>query len=74
LVRWKFFLPPEHNQRWFSAFIYYDFALTLPKEVQYIWNERFRLSTALYIGCRYALVANILYLLAIAGQLGSTVG
>ncbi|KAJ7877486.1 hypothetical protein B0H13DRAFT_2347106 [Mycena leptocephala] len=54
------------------AFIYYDFALTLPKEVQYIWNERFRLSTALYIGCRYALVANILYLLAIAGQLGST--
>ncbi|KAJ7021866.1 hypothetical protein C8F04DRAFT_1139587 [Mycena alexandri] len=54
------------------AFIYYDFALTLPKEVQYIWKERFRLSTALYIGCRYALVANILYLLAIAGQLGST--
>ncbi|KAF7369656.1 hypothetical protein MVEN_00296600 [Mycena venus] len=54
------------------AFLYYDFALTLPKEVEYIWKERFRLSTALYIGCRYALVANILYLLAIAGQLGST--
>ncbi|KAJ7031214.1 hypothetical protein C8F04DRAFT_1111208 [Mycena alexandri] len=40
------------------ALIYYDFALTFPKEVKYIWNEKFRLSTALYIGCRYALIAN----------------
>ncbi|KAJ7186139.1 hypothetical protein C8R46DRAFT_1062577 [Mycena filopes] len=54
------------------ALIYYDFALTLPKEVRYVWEERFRLSTALYIGCRYALVANILFLLAISGKLGST--
>ncbi|KAJ7812304.1 hypothetical protein B0H14DRAFT_2857215 [Mycena olivaceomarginata] len=55
------------------ALLYYDFALTFPKEVKYIWKERFRLSTALYIGCRYALVANVLYLLAIAHRLGSTV-
>ncbi|KAJ7189201.1 hypothetical protein C8R46DRAFT_1184367 [Mycena filopes] len=54
------------------ALIYYDFALTLPREVRYVWQERFRLSTALYLGCRYALVANVLYLLAIAGKLGST--
>ncbi|KAJ7901139.1 hypothetical protein B0H14DRAFT_2493470 [Mycena olivaceomarginata] len=54
------------------ALLYYDFALTFPKEVKYIWKERFRLSTALYIGCRYALVANVLYLLAIAHRLGST--
>ncbi|KAJ7772236.1 hypothetical protein B0H16DRAFT_1660514 [Mycena metata] len=55
------------------ALLYYDYALTFPKEVQYIWNERFRVSTALYIGCRYALVANVLYLLAIADKLGSTI-
>ncbi|KAJ6522041.1 hypothetical protein B0H19DRAFT_947917, partial [Mycena capillaripes] len=53
---------------------YYDYALTLPREVQYIWKQKFRLSTALYIGCRYALVANVLYLLAIANKLGHTVG
>ncbi|KAJ7289691.1 hypothetical protein C8J57DRAFT_1628796 [Mycena rebaudengoi] len=54
------------------ALLWYDYALTLPREVQYIWNERFRLSTAVYIGCRYALVANVLYLLAITDKLGST--
>ncbi|KAJ7653437.1 hypothetical protein B0H17DRAFT_1163611 [Mycena rosella] len=52
------------------ALLYYDFALTFPKEVQYMWKERFRLSTALTIGCRYALIANVLYLLAIADKLG----
>ncbi|KAJ7142757.1 hypothetical protein C8R44DRAFT_866060 [Mycena epipterygia] len=54
------------------ALLYYDFALTFPKEVQYMWKQRFRLSTALYICCRYALIANVLYLLAIADKLGST--
>ncbi|KAJ7438772.1 hypothetical protein B0H11DRAFT_2356679 [Mycena galericulata] len=54
------------------ALLYYDFALTFPKEVKYMWGQRFRLSTALYIGCRYALVANVLYMLAIANKLGST--
>ncbi|KAF7358921.1 hypothetical protein MSAN_01232500 [Mycena sanguinolenta] len=54
------------------ALLYYDFALTFPKEIKYMWGERFRLSTALYICCRYALVANVLYLLAIADKLGST--
>ncbi|KAF8187959.1 hypothetical protein K438DRAFT_1467231, partial [Mycena galopus ATCC 62051] len=53
-----------------AALLYYDFVLTLPKEIQYIWSQRFRLSTALYIGCRYALLANVLYLLAIADKLG----
>ncbi|KAJ6599764.1 hypothetical protein DFH09DRAFT_1021200 [Mycena vulgaris] len=54
------------------ALLYYDFFLTFPKEVQYIWRRKFRLSTAFYICCRYALVANVLYLLAIANKLGST--
>ncbi|KAJ7169269.1 hypothetical protein C8R43DRAFT_1085533 [Mycena crocata] len=55
-----------------TALLYYDFALTFPREVRYMWREKFRLSTALYICCRYALVANVLYLLAIANKLGST--
>ncbi|KAF7368121.1 hypothetical protein MSAN_00878400 [Mycena sanguinolenta] len=54
------------------ALLYYDYALTFPREVQYIWKQKFRLSTALYIGCRYALVANVLYLLAVANKLGHT--
>ncbi|KAJ6549915.1 hypothetical protein B0H19DRAFT_951585, partial [Mycena capillaripes] len=57
-----------------TALLYYDYALTFPSEVQYIWRQKFRLSTALYIGCRYALVANVLYLLAISNKLGHTVG
>ncbi|THH29049.1 hypothetical protein EUX98_g5149 [Antrodiella citrinella] len=38
-------------------------------EVKYIWKDKFRLSTVLYIFCRYALVANVLYILAISGKL-----
>ncbi|KAK0218206.1 hypothetical protein IW262DRAFT_1122810 [Armillaria fumosa] len=53
------------------ALLYYDYVLTLPMEVKYIWGSKFRLSTVLYICCRYALVANVLYLLAIARQLGA---
>ncbi|KAJ7321589.1 hypothetical protein DFH08DRAFT_712763, partial [Mycena albidolilacea] len=56
-----------------AALLYYDFVLTLPKEIRYIWNQRFRLSTALYIGCRYVLLAYVLYLLVIEDKLGSTV-
>ncbi|KAJ6494370.1 hypothetical protein C8R45DRAFT_824577, partial [Mycena sanguinolenta] len=56
-----------------AALLYYDFVLTLPKEIRYIWSQRFILSTALYIGCRYALLANVLYLLVIADKLGSKV-
>ncbi|KAK0215170.1 hypothetical protein EDD85DRAFT_1000206 [Armillaria nabsnona] len=42
-------------------------------EVKYIWSSKFRLSTILYLCCRYALVANVLYFLAIAKQLGARV-
>ncbi|KAJ7193588.1 hypothetical protein GGX14DRAFT_527784 [Mycena pura] len=56
-----------------TALLYYDYVLTFQKEIRYIWGEKFRFSTALYICCRYALVANVLYLLAIADKLGSTV-
>ncbi|KAJ7614567.1 hypothetical protein FB45DRAFT_1036031 [Roridomyces roridus] len=55
------------------ALLFYDYALTFPQEVRYIWTQRFRLSTVLYIGCRYPLLANLLYLLDIAHELGSRV-
>jgi len=38
-------------------------------EVQYMWSQKFRLSTLLYICCRYGLVANVIYFLAIAGKM-----
>jgi hypothetical protein len=39
-----------------------------------MWTKKslHRLSTILYILCRYAMVANVLYLLAVAGRLGSS--
>ncbi|KIK50770.1 hypothetical protein GYMLUDRAFT_252670 [Collybiopsis luxurians FD-317 M1] len=46
-----------------------DYVLTFPMEVQYLWTSKFRLSTFLYVLCRYALLANVLYLLDIAGKL-----
>ncbi|EPQ56046.1 hypothetical protein GLOTRDRAFT_13648, partial [Gloeophyllum trabeum ATCC 11539] len=55
------------------ALLYYDYALTFPREVKYIWGHKFRISTLLYVFCRYALVANILYLLAVAGKLHARV-
>ncbi|KAI0692515.1 hypothetical protein BC835DRAFT_51760 [Cytidiella melzeri] len=56
------------------ALLYWDYVLTLRHEIQYLWTKKsmYRLSTGLYIFCRYALVANVLYLLAVAGKLGSS--
>ncbi|ESK82598.1 hypothetical protein Moror_3653 [Moniliophthora roreri MCA 2997] len=52
--------------------LWYDYALTFPMEVKYMWGTKPRLSTALYICCRHALITNILYLLAVAKLLGDT--
>ncbi|KAF5332916.1 hypothetical protein D9757_015243, partial [Collybiopsis confluens] len=46
--------------------IWYDWILMLPMEVKYIWGAKIRISTIIYILCHYALVANVLYLLAIS--------
>ncbi|VDB87096.1 unnamed protein product [Peniophora sp. CBMAI 1063] len=58
--------------QWSSiALLYYDYALTFPQEVKYIWKGSKRsLLIVLYVLCRYALLANVLYLLAIANKLG----
>lgn len=49
--------------------LYYDYILTFRDEFNLVWRAKFRLSTLLYICCRYALVANLLYTLNIAGKL-----
>ncbi|KAM6495285.1 hypothetical protein JOM56_009908 [Amanita muscaria] len=48
----------------FTALLFYDYTLTFPDEMKYIWGSKLSLSTFLYIGCRYALVANVIYMLA----------
>ncbi|VDB99866.1 unnamed protein product [Peniophora sp. CBMAI 1063] len=58
--------------QWASlALLYYDYALTFPREVRYIWRGKKRvILVILYVLCRYALLANVLYLLAISHHLG----
>jgi len=51
------------------ALLWYDYALTWTREVRYFWRKRFTLSTGLYILCRYGMVANVLYTLALADKL-----
>ncbi|KAE9406268.1 hypothetical protein BT96DRAFT_915496 [Gymnopus androsaceus JB14] len=46
--------------------IWYDWILMLPMEIKYIWGAKIRVSTVIYILCHYALLANILYILAIS--------
>ncbi|KAL5520177.1 hypothetical protein ACEPAG_9390 [Sanghuangporus baumii] len=55
------------------AFLYYDYALTFPAEVKYMWKRKWKISTLLYICCRYALAANVLYVLAQMGKLGARI-
>jgi len=53
------------------ALLYYDYFLTFPMEVKYIWQSTSRgwFLIFLYFCCRYALVANVLYLLAVTSNL-----
>jgi len=53
------------------ALLYYDYFLTFPAEVKYIWSRRFTVSTIIYICCRYALLANLLFLLATSNVLSN---
>jgi len=51
------------------ALLWYDYTLTWTREVQYFWMKRFKLSTLLYVLCRYGMVAKVFYTLAIADKL-----
>ncbi|TFK18001.1 hypothetical protein FA15DRAFT_760838 [Coprinopsis marcescibilis] len=48
------------------AILYFDYLLTLGDEIKYIWLRKWKMSTLFYFFCRYALVANVLYMLAIS--------
>ncbi|KAF9000130.1 hypothetical protein BDQ17DRAFT_1360147 [Cyathus striatus] len=47
------------------ALLYYDYFLTLGREIKYIWFRKIRLSTLLYVFCRYAMLANVIFVLAL---------
>jgi Family of unknown function (DUF6533) len=66
ITRWVTPPYPERLPFSLAAFLYYDYILTLPDEVEYVWRSRWRLSTFFYILCRYALAANLIYYLSIA--------
>jgi Family of unknown function (DUF6533) len=51
------------------AVLYYDYMLTLKDEITFIWMRKWKLSTLFYFCCRYALLANLLFLLAISEDL-----
>ncbi|KAF9000993.1 hypothetical protein BDQ17DRAFT_1492782, partial [Cyathus striatus] len=53
------------------ALLYYDYFLTLGQEIKYIWLGKIRLSTFLYVCCRYAMVANVIFALALVEKLPS---
>ena len=62
-------MSPTKLDGFLTALLYYDYALTFGMEVKYMWGRRFRISTMLYVWCRYGLVANVIYLLTIAGKI-----
>ncbi|KAF8909676.1 hypothetical protein CPB84DRAFT_1434344 [Gymnopilus junonius] len=51
------------------ALLIYDYFLTLTDEIKYIWLKEFKISTVLYIACRYALISNVLFVLALANRI-----
>ncbi|EIW87446.1 hypothetical protein CONPUDRAFT_141545 [Coniophora puteana RWD-64-598 SS2] len=56
------------------ALLYYDYILTFPLEVKYMWRKKVMISTVLYWFCRYALLANLFYLLVIANVVNNCTG
>ncbi|KIY67747.1 hypothetical protein CYLTODRAFT_396536 [Cylindrobasidium torrendii FP15055 ss-10] len=53
------------------ALIWYDYYLTFPREVRYIWSQRVKLSTVFYFLCRYSMIVNVLYLFKLLNMLGT---
>jgi len=51
------------------ALLSYDYLLTWTREVKFVWLQKFTLSTALYVICRYTLITNVIYTLATKGML-----
>ncbi|TFK35542.1 hypothetical protein BDQ12DRAFT_668417 [Crucibulum laeve] len=51
------------------ALVYYDYTLTFASEVKYVWQRKIKFMTILYVFCRYSLVANVIYAVAITSPL-----
>ncbi|RDB20286.1 hypothetical protein Hypma_012712 [Hypsizygus marmoreus] len=68
-------LPPSFVQLWIQyasvAMLYYDYILTFPLEIKYVWNAKFRFSTIVYFMCRYAVIGNVITLLNLSGSMKS---
>lgn len=56
-----------------AALIWYDYCLTFPREVRYIWAQRLKVSTVFYFLCRYSMIVNVLYLFKLLDMLGTPV-
>jgi len=56
------------------ALLYYDYILTFPLELEYIWRKKFTASTVFYLFCRYGLLANLFYLLSMASVIDNCTG
>jgi hypothetical protein len=48
-----------------TAILYFDYALTIIDEIEYIWRQPWKLTTLFYVFCRYSLVANVVYFVSI---------
>ncbi|KAF6765767.1 hypothetical protein DFP72DRAFT_868421 [Ephemerocybe angulata] len=51
------------------ALIYYDYLLTLDREIKYVWKRPFHILTVMFFLCRYALVSNTVYYLGVNNML-----
>lgn len=45
--------------------VYYDYFLTLEREIKYVWQRKFHILTVMYFFCRYAAVSNIIFVLGL---------
>ncbi|EFI27848.1 hypothetical protein CC1G_14341 [Coprinopsis cinerea okayama7 len=42
--------------------VYYDYLLTLGREVQYVWRRKFHVLTVIFFFCRYSTISNVVFL------------
>ncbi|TRM59601.1 hypothetical protein BD626DRAFT_507728 [Schizophyllum amplum] len=61
--------PQAEKQYQHITLLYYDFTLTFASERKLIWGRTLGVTTLLFVLCRYALVANVVYLLAISHKI-----
>ncbi|TFK27874.1 hypothetical protein FA15DRAFT_585473, partial [Coprinopsis marcescibilis] len=41
--------------------VYYDYFLTLPREIKFVWRRKFHVMTIVYFLCRYAIISNVVF-------------